>query len=200
MVDNKDIHIVTTLDNSLPFPREQLYSTNGHKRSKSLFVELQVQRLDVHTPFLSLRPQHSLEISDSPLVRNATSLRDLYIRFTVDDPSEVTFAETVFGDWSFWENILACEWFKPYHDEWSRVTDVKRKQEAFEVIIGEVKSRGKNSFQAAKYLVEEQWKGKSSSGDKRAARSTARKTATEAFETSGLKQDLERLKEQGHLN
>ena len=197
--------VVNTVDStySLPFPREQLYSTNGHKRSKSLFVELQTQRLDIHTPFLSLRPQHSLEVSDVPLVRNAISLRDLYIHFTVDDPSEVTFAEAVFGDWSFWENILVCEWFKPYHDEWSRVTDVKRKQEAFEVIIDEVKSRGKNSFQAAKYLVEEQWKGKSSSvsgSDKRAARSAARNTATEAFETSGLKQDLERLKEQGHLN
>ena len=85
------------------------------------------------------------------------NLFNLYMAHAVDDPSEVTFAEEVFGDLYFWQ-CLAESWFKPHLEEWRHLAAIKRKQGAFKAIINEVKTNGRSAFTAAKYPIEQPWK------------------------------------------
>lgn len=88
------------------------------------------------------------------------SIQTLFINLTVEDPTETVFAETVFGNVPYWLKARENRTLKPYIEEWRAVADVKRKAMAYEAIIGEVKTRGRNSFSAAKYLIDEPNKDK----------------------------------------
>jgi len=163
------------------FTKEELYSTKGHMRTSSLFVEKAALE---RKPFLSLRAQHQTE--------TGISLRDYFIHYTINDPTETVFAEEVFGEWRFWENLLKCKWFTPYVEDWRREADIKRKAMAFQAILKEIKEDGRSSFTAAKYLIEEPWKEKT-----KASKAKTKETTKEAY--NSISSDIERLKEQGLL-
>ncbi len=127
------------------------------------------------------------------------SLYKLFVAHTVDDPTEYTFAEQVFGDWLFWEALSESSFLKPRLEDWRRVTDVMRKKQAFAAVVQEAKE-GKNQFSAAKYLIEEPWKGGPTAASKRKAKKKAQETAEEAFLDQALSQDIQRLREEGILN
>lgn len=143
------------------FPKEMLLGSGGHMKTRSLFFET---CLPTDEPFLSLKPQKD---------NAAPSLRDIFITLVVDDPSEATFAETVFGDIRFWENLCNCRWMEPHLKEWRRIADAKRKSKAFKSIIKEIEEGGRSSFTAAKYLIEEPWKDKRKSEVKKEVQETA---------------------------
>lgn len=124
------------------------------------------------------------------------NLFNLYMAHAVDDPSEVTFAEEVFGDLYFWQCLAESGWFKPHVDEWRHLAAIKRKQAAFKSIINEVKTNGRSAFTAAKYLIEEPWKLGSATERKKARKQIA-DTADAALNDSTIQSDLKRLKEQG---
>lgn len=130
------------------FPKEMLLGSAGHLKTRALFIET---CLPTDTPFLSLKPQ-----KDNGMV----SLRDLFILYVTDDPSEATFAETVFGDMRFWDNLCKCTWMESFLAEWRHIADSKRKSKAFKTIMKELEDGGRSSFTAAKYLIEEPWKDK----------------------------------------
>lgn len=160
------------------FPKEMTHSAMGKKKTQSLFVETARQGDE---PFLSLRPQKN---------NGAVSLRDLFIQYVVEDPSESVFAETVFGDYDFWLNLLECKWMEEHVLKWRKVTDAKRKALAFKAILEEVQTNGKSAFSAAKYLVEEPWKGRT-----KETKAKVKESAEEGF--SFVSEDFKRLKEQG---
>lgn len=124
-------------------------------------------------------------------------LRKLFIPMTIKDPTEVEFAEYVFGDYSYWQYLerRTKSWTAKHIAEWRHLANIGRKSEAFKTIYQELQD-GKSSYQAAKYLIEEPWKV-AASDDKRGARKEVRETAEEAFELSGVSEDLKRLKEEG---
>lgn len=64
-----------------------LYTPQGKPKSKDLFFEYNKDSV------LSLSKE---------LKEGTVSLAKLYVTLTVDDPSEVLFAEEVFGDVGFW--------------------------------------------------------------------------------------------------
>lgn len=115
------------------------------------------------------------------------SLYKLFIQFVVDDPTETTFAEEVFGDISYWFTVRESVTLKNHLEEWREICDVLRKKKAFSAILEEVKTKGRNSFQASKYLIEEPWKKGSPN------RRKVRQTTEQAFEQSTLKEDFERI-------
>lgn len=124
------------------------------------------------------------------------SLYKLYIDLSVDDPSEVAFAEEVFGDIYFWQTLCQSNWFSKHIMEWREIAAIKRKKAAFKTIVDEVKTKGKNSFSAAKYLIEEPWK-LGSAKERKKVRQEIAKTAEEAFKDTTLQSDINRLKEEG---
>jgi hypothetical protein len=129
------------------------------------------------------------------------SLRQLFVQHTTEDPSEASFAEAVFGDVGYWVRVRELQEMKQLLPEWREEADVLRKSKAFQAVVSEVRNEGKNAFAAAKYLIEEPWKGKHlSPADGRKARANSKKTSVAAAESRGLTHDIERLKEDGFLN
>ena len=120
------------------------------------------------------------------------SLKQLFMKFCVDDPSEAEFATEVFGDLGWWLKARETKAFKTAVDQWRHEADTLRKRKAFKAIMEEVES-GKASFAAAKYLVEEPWKDKR----KQAVRKQVSKSAEAGF--NPLNDDLKRLKEEGFI-
>lgn len=121
------------------------------------------------------------------------SLKKLFMRFCVDDPSEASFADEVFGDLGWWLKARETKPFIPVVAQWRHEADTLRKQKAFKAIMEEVES-GKSSFAAAKYLVEEPWKDKRNPRVKKQVQESAKAGL------NPLNDDLERLREEGFIN
>ena len=163
------------------FPEDVLRNNSGKFRTVSLFKEKSNNPED--KPIFTLGRDKK---------DGYVSLRDLYIALCTEDPTEDTFVETVFGDYQGWKTLSSVGWIQPYLKEWREVCDTKRKTVAFKAIIKEVKE-GKSPFAAAKYLIEEPWKGRKTS-----ARTTRKHTTENAFEA--VSSDIDRLKAEGLLN
>jgi hypothetical protein len=162
-----------------------LYNAQNKAKTKDLFIEYNKDSV------LTL----SKENKDG-----AISLYKLFVTLTTDDPSEVTFAEEVFGDVGFWLKLQTSPILSSELVEWRRVTAQHRKRKAFAAIIKEVEENGRSSFSAAKYLIEESWKQTGSVKEKRAAKLEAEETAEAAFKNSSFEKDIERLKNSGLFN
>ena len=131
------------------FTRDQLYAGNGHMRSTALFLESCRPTDEPIMTLKSLRPHHKV-----------VSLRDEYIKYCVEDPTEVTFALAVFGEVEFWNKLSEKSWMKRWLDDYRAEVDQRRQSLAFEVLWKEIRDGEKNAYQAAKYLIEEPWKKK----------------------------------------
>lgn len=176
------------------FTMDQLKTSNGIIRTKSLFYEFCYENPE-HA-VLTLKDHDCTTSDGKPLI----SLSQKFIELTVDDPTEVTFADAVFGSWAVWEKLMNSDSrFTRKLEAWRKEATVRRKALAFNVLVNEVRTNGKGSLGAAKYLLEEGWGPKGQSKDGRAHRKQAQETADEAFERQGLTEDLKRLKEDGLL-
>lgn len=162
------------------FTEEILYTANGIRRTRSLFKEFAVSG---DMPVFTLRRAEGY-----------VRIKDLYIKFCVSDPSEADFAETVFGDVSFWKNIAKCDWIQEDLREWRETAEVKRKSKAFKAIIKEVESKGRASFSASKFLIEEPWK------DKRDPKTKTQNKKTTSKASVQVRSDIQRLQEEGLIN
>lgn len=163
----------------IPVKKEDLWSTNNQARTHSIFLETAKPG---ETPVLTL------EAEDSELV----CLKTLYMSYAVTDPTEVLFAETVFADLKYWKRLKEAKFFQAYLNEWRELAEEKRKQIAFNAIIQEIESKSRNSFAAAKYLIEEPWKPKT-----KESKARSQKTTEKAL--TPFQEDVERLKDLGFL-
>lgn len=161
------------------FSEEQLWASNGLAKTNSLFSETARQG---DTPIMSLNGGN----------KNLICLRDLYVPLVANDPSEVEFAEYVFGDLRYWLKLKSAVFMPKYLEEWSQLADVKRKQKAFAAIIREINENGRSAFTAAKYLIEEPWKPTTK-------KSTNNKIKSADEAKSAFSEDIDRLEQQGLL-
>lgn len=128
------------------------------------------------------------------------NLYELFVSLTLEDPSEVAFAEEVFGDILYWKSLSEDKWFAPKLDEWRFAVAEKRKRLAFKTIVEEAKGGGKSSFTAAKYLIEEPWITGTTASDKKAIARAKEASTSKAYYATEVAKDLERLKEEGLYN
>lgn len=159
------------------FTEKELWASNGHPKTRSLFKEV---AMGDDVPLMTLGRGNEDEF---------ICLQTLYVNLCTDDPSEVTFVDAVFGDYTYWERLSKARWFQPYLNAWRREADVRRKSKAFKAIIEEVETKGRNSFQAAKFLIGETYKDKRNPEVKKEVDETT-KAAKEEFSS-----DLVRLEE-----
>jgi hypothetical protein len=130
------------------YKREQFYGASGLCRTKSLFRELRdVTKEDASLFTVFKEDRHG-----------KASLYKLYMAYTLNDPSEYTFAETVFGDWKTWDIISNSNMIRDMINEWREANTVRQKSIAIRAIAKEVSEEGKNSFLAAKVLLAAGWK------------------------------------------
>lgn len=134
------------------FPDHVLYTPQGVRRTRALFKEF---CSTTDTPVFTVGRDKS---GDKSLV----NLKTMYINFCVNDPTEVAFADTVFGDWSFWDNMTKAAWIQDDLALWRQEVDARRKAVAFTAIIDELNDKTKktSNLQAARFLIEEPWKDK----------------------------------------
>lgn len=173
------------------YTMEQLKNEHGVTRTQGLFLELSYSN---QTNCIFTMREDDYETSDG---RPLMSLSKKFIELTVDDPTEVLFADTVFGSWNVWERISTShKKIVAAVAQWRKEAIIRRKSIAFQTLVNEVRTQGKQSLTSAKYLIEEPWiKGVGKDGRKH--RKESAETAQEAFEREGLSEDLERLKEGG---
>lgn len=169
------------------FSLDDLYSENNMQaKTRALFVQV--------------NPEGPLSVLRKD-VDGKINLYKIYMDFCVEDPSEIKFAEAVFGDIVYWKTQLSQDkWFTKYLEEWRMAATEKRKSLAFEAIINEVKDKGKSGFTAAKYLIEEPWLVGATATEKKEIAKTRRLTAEKAYSATAFQEDLNRLKEEGVLN
>lgn len=132
------------------FGFDKTKTSNGIVRTKSLFYELSY----ADTEFVIFT------LKDDDIVANGssyTSLPKLYRSLVPQDPTEYTFAMTVFGSWSVWETIKNSPQLKPYVTKWHREAEIKIKSDAIKMIAEEARSGSRSSFTAAKLLLERGW-------------------------------------------
>lgn len=174
------------------FDQEQLRTSKNVIYTKALFWELSY---DNPTNCIFTLKEHDVT---SPAGETYLSFSKLFIPLAVEDPTHATFAEAVFGSWDVFTKIYNAPQLQQYFEKWEREAQVKRKAMAFQALVQEVREQGKGSLQAAKYIIEEPWiKDKT---DGRGARKRSRQTTQEAYEQTGLQDDIERLRDEGLIN
>lgn len=168
------------------FTRDQLYSTNNRKQLRLWFIEYQ-DRSPV-TPVLNLSYEDGY--------KGTKSLKDIYMQFCVEDPTETAFADYMFGDVSFWLEVRDEPWIKDTLSLYRREADTRRKAMAFKSIIKEVKTGSRSAFTAAKFLIDEPWLQGASVSEKKEIAKRKRQTTAEAAEASKAVEDFKRLMSQ----
>lgn len=166
--------------------RDQIYTSLNNPITSGLFCETSIRKGSS-----TIEPIFSA-YGGNP---NYVNLQALYVKFCKDDPSEYTFATTVFGEWKYWSALRSMEFFKAIHKFYVEEAEVARKSEAFGAVIQEIKEEGKSKFQAAKFLIDEPWKDKTKDS---AVKKSAQKTTVKAADLySG---DIQRMQEEGLIN
>ena len=158
------------------FSYGQLHSDLNHRKTRALFVET-CKPDEVPLMTLGRKDKQDLVI-----------LRDHFIHWVTEDPTEFNFAEFVFGDYAFWDNLSKCAWMEPHITEWRMVASVKRKSKAFQAIDKEIEG-GRNALAAARFLIEEPWR------DKRSPKVKAEVQKTAELAARSVAADVTRMKE-----
>lgn len=124
-------------------------------------------------------------IAETPSGYGATLIpfRDLYLKYTVDDPTEYTFAIEVFGSWYQWERICSNKKMADYLAKIRRERDVLIESNSIKEVF---KQANDGNYQAAKFLVT---KGYDVKEAEKIAPSRRKKTKTVTTED----EDLERI-------
>ena len=117
------------------------------------------------------------------------SLYQLYME--ASDLVEYDFAIKHFENWAHWDRLCQCTWFQDHIAEWRKELAIKVKAEAVRAIQLEAKGKGKNSYQANKWLIEKGWI-ETSGTSKKVGRPT-KEEVKEFITPSDLKDDFNRL-------
>lgn len=129
---------------------EQLRGSNNKTRTRQLFYELSY--MDPENALFTTK-DYDIEVRGKHYV----SLKQIYLAMVPNDPTEYTFALTVFGSWSIWDTIAKSAIVKPMIKEWRNEVEVKIKSEAIQAIAQEMRTQGRSSFTAAKLLLDKGW-------------------------------------------
>ena len=120
------------------FTHNQLH-VNNVQMSRALFSDVTVSEYNI----LSLEDKTS----------GLPCLRDLYMKLTLDDPTEYNFAVTVFNTWDFWENLSSSSVIQPVIDKWRKENMIRQKMIAVKSLKKEA-ANGKSKATAAKWLFD----------------------------------------------
>lgn len=75
-----------------------------------------------------------------------------------NDPTEWVFATTYLDNWTHWETLCACDWFKPYVNRWRRELELRlRSEHLARIIKAASSSENRDATAASKYIVERGW-------------------------------------------
>lgn len=121
----------------------------------------------------------------------------LYSRYlNLEDPYEVTFANTYFEGWEHWQMVANTAWFKPIIERWRKELALRIRAKALNQIREIAKDEtSRSSFAANKLLLEGGWMDKEEKAKVgRPSKDEIRKQADNLFELEKeAASDLERI-------
>lgn len=133
---------------------------DGRYLTQALFKEtIQTSVKKTYTPPFTLKPEDS---------GKCISMKRLYLE--IADPTEYAFAMEVLGSWEHWLKLTNCEWFQPYLTAWREELELKLRSKGIKAMM-DLAVSGKDN--AAKWLAEGGWNGKSKRGRPSKAEVTA---------------------------
>jgi hypothetical protein len=153
--------------------RSQLVGKNGKILTEALFWETNRDR-EAYAPLFTLKPVEHM---------GCPSLKQIYLEHR--DPTEYTFAMSVFGSWQHWEALTSLIWFKPHVEEWRSELAVLLKSEAARAALGvlsDPEAPSANKMQAARFVAEKGWEEKATKG--RPKKEDIQKAARQVAETN----------------
>ena len=128
-------------------------------------------------------------------------LRELWMTYCVTDPTEYSLAMALFGEWDAYDRFVTNKRNAPHIEKLRTEATVARKSAAFTRLVSDASNPdSKTGVTSAKYLIEEAWMKPRNSGDGRKHRAQMRETAQQAYERTGIADDLQRLKDEGLIN
>lgn len=121
-------------------------NASGKLRTLSLFWEMAPFNSDGSECLYTLRDED---------YKGLPSLKRLYLEEA--DPTEYGFANKYLANWDHWQRLIATDWFSPYVANWRSELELKLRAEALARLREEAASKGRNAYQANKFLVEGGW-------------------------------------------
>ena len=169
------------------FTFDQLKTSNGITRTKSLFYELSYN--DPEYAIFTTKEHDHVTADGRPLV----SLQQLYVSMVPNDPTEYEFAQTVFGSWEVWEKIKKAPQIAQFVKRWKNEVEIKVKSQAIQAIAMEMKEGGRSSFSAAKLLLEKGWLDKDNASQAKKKLAAKEQEEQDKQALSLLSEDADRL-------
>jgi hypothetical protein len=127
----------------LKIDKDKMKGEQGKAITQGLFLELQY----------SPTSMYSLKEEDCEFRgKKFPSIKRLYLE--EEDPTEYIFANKYFLNWKHWDRICANRLIWKYIDEWRKELDLRLKSKGVRVLINQATHPSKNSFAAAKWLVD----------------------------------------------
>tara|TARA_R110000822_G_scaffold250010_1_gene377382 strand:+ start:478 stop:966 length:489 start_codon:yes stop_codon:yes gene_type:complete len=124
----------------------------------------------------------------------------------MEDPTEWNFGNKYLESYDHWSVLCQCTWFKPYISRWRKELELQMKSELLGLLKETATSGSRDSFQAAKFLLEKKWvvpsdeeleaeaKNNQRKGAGRPSKEDIRKAAEkESFSFTQVNDDYERL-------
>jgi hypothetical protein len=132
-------------------------------RTFSLFRENQIKtksfeklkETESPPPIFNLKDDHDDVNEFGEEETPCLSLKKLYLE--ENDPTEYLFAIKIFGNYSHWERLVKCAWFKPHLQVWRKELELKLQAEGVQHLRQIAASGGPKGLNAAKFLAQKTW-------------------------------------------
>jgi hypothetical protein len=156
-------------------------------QTKGLFYELTLpeDRKEMGTSW-TLK-EHDLQ-ADGKVYK---SMKKLFIE--MEDVTEYDFAMTALGSYKHWERVTESPILKPHIEQWRKELNLKLKAKAMKSIIKSATVDEKLSFQAMKYLADNEYIDKSSKRGRPSKEELNAELRREAEISKSFKDDAERI-------
>lgn len=128
-------------------PEEKLKNSQGKMVTSGLFVDLGTSEYNFFC--LSRKDRDGF-----------VSFPASYLKYTLEDPTEYTFAMTFFGNWEHWARLLDRGEIRDIVSTLRVERDMAIQSKAVKALFEEVNNNGKSAFSSAKLLLEKGWMDK----------------------------------------
>ena len=156
-------------------------------QTKALFFETTLPEYRIE-----MEPEWTLKERDH-LVDGKTyrSMKRIYLE--MEDVTEYEFAMATLGSFTHWETLCKSPWFKEHIDQWRKELNLKLKAKAMKSIIQSATTSENLSFQAMKYLADNQYLDKASKRGRPSKEDIKAELKKEAEASRVFRDDAERI-------
>lgn len=156
-------------------------------QTKALFFETTLPEYRIE-----MEPEWTLKERDH-LVDGKTyrSMKKIYLE--MEDVTEYEFAMATLGSFTHWETLCKSPWFKEHIDQWRKELNLKLKAKAIKSIIQSATTSENLSFQAMKYLADNQYLDKGSKRGRPSKEDIKAELKKEAEASRVFRDDAERI-------